>query len=343
MKPPPHPHGGASTLFALLSLSLLLLRLLLRLRLAAFRDAALSLNLLARLRLRPVLLRLPPPDGAAATTLRVWCPSTPSTKPPLLLLHGFGGDAKWTWARNLPRLCRHFHVYAPDLVFFGAHSRSSSPLRSVPFQARCAADAMRLLGVRRYDVAGISYGGFVAYRMAAAEARDAVGRVVVMTSGVAAAPGEMREMAAREDRTVEEALLPKTAEGLRFLVRRSMHRPPPWMPDFVLDDFIQLMCVDQREERAELLQELLKNGAGFDPLPVLTQETLIIWGDKDQVFPVDLGHRLHRHLGEKSRLEIVEDAGHALQLEGADHVNKFIKSFLLDERRIGPVVTVAQK
>ncbi|CAL4912877.1 unnamed protein product [Urochloa decumbens] len=346
MKPPPHPHGGASTLFALLSLSLLLLRLLLRLRLAAFRDAALSLNLLARLRLRPVLLRLPPPGtgaAAATTTLRVWCPSTPSTKPPLLLLHGFGGDAKWTWARNLPRLCRHFHVYAPDLVFFGAHSRSSSPLRSVPFQARCAADAMRLLGVRRYDVAGISYGGFVAYRMAAAEARDAVGRVVVMTSGVAAAPGEMREMAAREDRTVEEALLPKTAEGLRFLVRRSMHRPPPWMPDFVLDDFIQLMCVDQRKERAELLQELLKNGAGFDPLPVLTQETLIIWGDKDQVFPVDLGHRLHRHLGEKSRLEIVKDAGHALQLEGADHVNKFIKSFLLDERPIGPGVTVAQK
>ncbi|XP_022685613.1 uncharacterized protein LOC101785111 isoform X3 [Setaria italica] len=233
MKPPPH---GTSTVLALLSLSLLLLRLLLRLRLAAFRDAALSLHLLARLRLRPVHLRLP----GGATTLRVWCPSSPSSKPPLLLLHGFGGDAKWTWARNLPLLSRHFHVYAPDLVFFGAHSRSASPLRSVAFQARCAADAMRLLGVHRYDVAGISYGGFVAYRMAAAEARGAVGRVVVMTSGVAAAPGEMREMAAREERTVEEALLPKTAEGLRFLVRRSMHRPPPWMPDFVLDDFIQI-------------------------------------------------------------------------------------------------------
>ncbi|WVZ55686.1 hypothetical protein U9M48_006314 [Paspalum notatum var. saurae] len=112
------------------------------------------------------------------------------------------------------------------------------------------------------------------------------------------------------------------------------------------------MCVDQRKERAELLQELLKTGAGFDPLPVLTQaspfhsdpqETLIIWGDKDQVFPVDLGHRLHRHLGGRSRLEIVKDAGHALQLEGADDVNRFIKSFLLDERNTGPGVAVAQK
>jgi len=50
-----------------------------------------------------------------------------------------------------------------------------------------------------------------------------------------------------------------------------------------------------------------------------------------------------RHLGGNSRLEIVKDAGHALQLEGPGHVNNFIKSFLLDERRIGPGVAVAQK
>nr|AAO13466.1 Hypothetical protein [Oryza sativa Japonica Group] len=378
-----HATATASALFALLPLSLLLFRLLVllvRLRLAAFRDAALSLHFLARLRIRPVHLRLP---GTDATTVRVWCPAAPSAKPPLLLLHGFGGDSKWTWARNLPALSRHFHVYAPDLLFFGAHSRSASPLRTVAFQARCAAEAMRLLGVDRYDVVGISYGGFVAYRLAAVEGRDRVPRVVVMTSGVAATPGEMREMAAREERAVEESLLPETADGLRRLVRRSMHRPPPWMPDFVLDDFIKnplsffltknmyidrflsnlagrarvkyrsaiqysytcsaggewhghvkcnlyLMCVVQRKERAELLHELLKNGAGIDPLPVLTQKTLILWGDKDQVFPLDLGHRLQRHLGDVSRLEIIKDAGHALQLEGADQVNRFIKSFLLD-------------
>ncbi|KAG8073682.1 hypothetical protein GUJ93_ZPchr0006g42781 [Zizania palustris] len=242
---------ATSALFALLPLSLLLIRLLallVRLRLAAFRDAALSISLLARLGLRPVHLRLPGPD---ATTLRVWCPASPSSKPPLLLLHGFGGDAKWTWARNLPLLSRHFHVYAPDLLFFGTHSRSASPLRTVAFQARCTADAMRLLGVHHFDIVGISYGGYVAYRLASVEARDRVSRVVVMTSGVAATPGEMRDMAAREDRTVEESLLPETADGLRHLVRRSMHRPPPWMPDFVLDDFIKQGTSKARVEHAD--------------------------------------------------------------------------------------------
>ncbi|CAM0871576.1 unnamed protein product [Alopecurus aequalis] len=320
-----HP-ATTSTLFALLSLSLLLLRLLLRLRLAAVRDAALTLHLLARLRIRPVTVRLPGPD---ATTLRFWCPASPSTKPPLLLLHGFGGDAKWTWAHNFAALSRSFHLYVPDLVFFGSSSRSASPLRSVAFQARCVADAMRLLGVRRYHVAGISYGGYVAYRMAAVEARDCVDRLVVMTSGVAATAEELSALAAREETAIEDALLPDTADGLRRLVCRSMHRPP-WVPDFVLHDFIQLMFVDQRKERSELLRELLRSGAGIDPLPVLTQQTLVLWGDKDKVFPVDLGYNLQRHLGDDCRIEIIKDAGHALQLEGARHVNRFIRSFLLD-------------
>lgn len=38
---------------------------------------------------------------------------------------------------------------------------------------------------------------------------------------------------------------------------------------------MQLMYVDQKRERAELLHELLKNGAGFYPLPVLTQVVLV--------------------------------------------------------------------
>jgi pimeloyl-ACP methyl ester carboxylesterase len=37
-----------------------------------------------------------------------------------------------------------------------------------------------------------------------------------------------------------------------------------------------------------------------------------------------------RHLGDDCRLEIIKDAGHALQMEAAGKVNKFISSFLID-------------
>ncbi|KAK1667102.1 hypothetical protein QYE76_055261 [Lolium multiflorum] len=306
-----------ATLLALLFVSLLLVPLLLRLRLAAFYDTALTLHLLVRLRIRPVTVRLPGPDG---TTMRVWCPASPSSKPPLLLLHGFGGDAKWTWVQNFAALSSSFHVYAPDLVFFGSSSRSASPLRSVAFQARCSADAMRILGVPHYHIAGISYGGFVAYRMAAVEARECVGRLVIMTSAVAASTQEITALAAREEIAVEDALMPETVAGLRRLLCRIMHSPPR-LPDFLLLDIIQ-MFADQRKERSELLRELLQKGVGIDLLPALNQKTLLLWGDKDQVFPVDLGYRLQRHLGDDCRLEIIKDAGHALQIEEA---GKFVR------------------
>lgn len=197
------------------------------------------------------------------------------------------------------------------------------------FQSRCVAAAMRDLGVEKYSVVGISYGGFVGYRLAV-EAAAAVESVVIMTSGICATPEERKEMTVREKRDVCEILLPQRAEDLMTLMRRSMHRPPRWVPAFFLRDFIELMYKNFRKERVELLRELLLNGIDLHPLPVLNKKFLIIWGDKDMVFDISLAHRLVRHLGHNARLEVIKDAGHAVQLEKSEIVNRLIKEFILE-------------
>ncbi|KAG0451772.1 hypothetical protein HPP92_026030 [Vanilla planifolia] len=131
-------------------------------------------------------------------------------------------------------------------------------------------------------------------------------------------------MAQREKRDVAELLLPQRVEDLRNLFQRCMHRPP-WMPSFILRDFIEVMFKDYRKERAELLQEVLSNGVGWDTLPLLKQETLILWGDKDSIFPLSLAYGLQRHLGDKARLQVIKEAGHALPLEKPHDVNQMIK------------------
>lgn len=291
--------------------------------LSSLKDLYLSLSLLLTLSLTPTTLRLSP-----TTSLHLWHPTT-SAKPPLLLIHGFGGNSRWQFQRQLPALSRRFDIYLPDLLFFG-RSRTSGPHRSVDFQARCLVQAMARLGVRNYSVAGISYGGYVAYRVAEMDPA-AVGRVVIMTAGVAAAgEEERREMAEREGRDVAEILLPRSAEDLRTLMNRSMYRPPAWLPDFLFRDFIKLMYKEHRKERVELLNDLLSNGVGMNPIPILKQETLILWGDQDDIFPIELAYKLHRHLGPKARLEVIKDAGHALQLEKSEVVNNLIEQFLLE-------------
>ncbi|XP_042460142.1 uncharacterized protein LOC122043592 [Zingiber officinale] len=159
------------------------------------------------------------------TSLHIWGPNPrrASRKPALLLIHGFGGNSKWQWERQIGALSRSFDLYIPDLLFFG-RSRSSCADRSVGYQARCVAEAMRLLGVARYSVMGISYGGFVAFRLAEMEA-ESVERVAILTAGIYMSPEQLRVMSAKEKRDVCELLLPQKADDLRALVSRSMSAP----------------------------------------------------------------------------------------------------------------------
>ena len=108
------------------------------------------------------------------TSIHVWLPKhhghvpkdvdkKPAAKRAVLLLHGFGASAIWQWQGQLSLLCPHYDVYMPDLVFF-VGSTTKSDRRTEVFQAECMQQLMKTVGVERYDVVGISYGGFVAYR-----------------------------------------------------------------------------------------------------------------------------------------------------------------------------------
>lgn len=93
--------------------------------------------------------------------------------------------------------------------------------------------------MERYSVCGISYGGFVVYRMAETFT-DEIEKVVIISSGICATEEQREEMVRREGRDVVEILMPERAEDLRALVHRSMYRPPSWMPAFLLQDFIDV-------------------------------------------------------------------------------------------------------
>jgi hypothetical protein len=64
----------------------------------------------------------------------------------------------------------------------------------------------------------------------------------VCRQGCAAVSGEKWDMAARQERAVDDALLPNTAEGLQFLVRRSMHHLPLWCPTSCLTTLSGSFC-----------------------------------------------------------------------------------------------------
>ncbi|XVE88625.1 hypothetical protein DITRI_Ditri19aG0084700 [Diplodiscus trichospermus] len=262
------------------------------------------------------------------TTIHFWVPNHRRfNKPSLVMVHGYGGNSLWQFLYQVGPLSRKFNVYIPDLLFFGK-SYSKSPNRSDLFQAECLSDGLKRMGVDRFSVYSISYGGFVAYRMAEMHP-DTVEKIVIVSSGILYTDDQRVKQLRKIGRHPSEILVPKNPHDLRLLVNLSMYKQNSlyWLPDFLLREFVTMMYDHCRKEKIELAEHLVDKKADTN-LAVLTQETLIIWGDQDNVFPLELAHQLQRHLGSKSRLEIIKDTGHAANMESPDEVNKLVISFV---------------
>ncbi|KAJ1291945.1 hypothetical protein BS78_02G354900 [Paspalum vaginatum] len=293
---------------------------------AAARDRCFSRRFL-RAGLRPLAVPVAAGADPAATTVHMWVPAPGPPRNPLLLLHGFGASATWQWAPYLrPLIAAGFDPIVPDLVFFGA-SCTRLPDRSDAFQAAAIKAAMDAIGVARFGLVGVSYGGFVGYQMAAMFP-DAVRRVAMVCAGVCLEEKDLAEGLFPVKGVGEAAalLVPRRPEEVRRLVRLTFVRPPLIMPSCFLWDYIKVMGSDHIQEKTELLYALI-NGRQLSTLPKLTQPTLIIWGEQDRVFPMELAHRLNRHLEGNSRLVVIKNAGHAVNLEKPKDVCRNIIEF----------------
>lgn len=236
----------------------------------------------------------------------------------------------------------HFNVYVPDLVFFG-ESFTSRPERTEKFQASCLVKMMEAYGVQRMNLVGISYGGFVGYSVAA-QFPDVVDKIVLCCAGVCLEEIDMQNGLFRVS-SMEEAqsiLLPQTPDRLRELMKLSFVRPARVVPTWFLQDFIHVMCTDYIEEKRELLEAILK-GRQLSDLPKIQQQTLILWGEQDQVFPLELGHRLKRHIGENAQMVVIKNAGHAVNLEKPKEFCKHLKAFLIDTTKSCPASPLASE
>ncbi|CAO2193834.1 unnamed protein product [Urochloa humidicola] len=295
------------------------------------------------------------PGSAASdadTTVHFWAhrsllrPSSTATadqnqqRPVVVLVHGFGPGPTWQWAAQVGPLSRHFDLVVPTLLFFGA-SRTRSPARSEASQAAAIAALLtggggRHLpglghGRRTVHVVGASYGGIVAYHLARALTGDggvAVGKVALCDSDVTKGPEDDRALAARGGvEEVTELMVPADTKTMRRLTALSFHRPPKYMPECVARDLLRKALEGRREEKIELIKGMTT--AGGAQLTRLPLEVLIIWGEFDQIFPLEKAYKVKEKLGEKATVKVFSNSGHLPSQEEPKLFNRVILEFLL--------------
>lgn len=229
----------------------------------------------------------------------------------------------------------HFDLIVPDLVFFGG-STTSSPERSEKFQATAVVALLETLGIaggRVEGVVGTSYGGFVAYHMARMMGEEQIGKVVIASSDLG--KGEEDDMSLVERaggvKSVIELLLPRTTGDLRKLLGLSFRRSTWFLPEFILRDVHRNLFMDNMEQKMELIKGVTLGNKDLFQLTPLQQNVLIVWGEHDNIFPLEKAFELQKKLGEKTKLEILKNTGHVPQIEDSDVFNKVILNFLLGE------------
>ncbi|KAM3259799.1 hypothetical protein ACQJBY_051218 [Aegilops geniculata] len=252
----------------------------------------------------------------------------------VVLVHGFAGDGMMTWGFQVGALTARGHdVYVPDLVHFGG-STSPSPDRSVAFQAHCLAMALGKLGLagRRCTVVGFSYGGLVAFEMAATF--PGLVRSVVVSGGDVAYTAAMNDALLQRlgAGSMTDLMLPETVGGVERLFSTAFYKKPS-LPRRLLSDFLKVMC-DNRKERSEMLENMITSKDKEAPVPVFQQMILLLWGENDNYFIIENAERLKQKLGEKATLRTISKAGHLAHLERPCVYNRCLKEFLAHVDRL---------
>ena len=219
--------------------------------------------------------------------------------PPLILLHGYGGSARW-WTRNMAALGSVRRVYALDLPGFG-RSRLAGRF-TFERTADLIASWIGERGMGGADVVAHSMGGQLAAILAARHPDLVRSLVLTAPAGIpfeTGLPG-IALRAFRSRRGGDPKFTPIVVGG----VMRAG-------PRILWQAVQQIRSIDVREH-----------------LGSITAPTLILWGDGDGLLTSDNGPILAAAL-HTARLQLVPGGRHNLMWEQADIFNEVVTEFLL--------------
>ena len=223
---------------------------------------------------------------------------------PLLLLHGFtGSGTDWVHVFDLDALARQFRLIVPDLR---GHGRSNNPAPRFTHR-QCASDVAELLdqlGLERVRAIGMSLGGNTLLHLATREPSRVSSMVLV--SATMYYPAEARAIMRQSD---EHHQSQEAWEGMR-----ARHQ--------LGDEQIRALWRHARGF-ADSYDDMT-----FTPphLATISARTLIVHGDRDPLYPVEMAVEMARAIAE-SALWVVPRGGHG-PIFGAEDRPRFVQAAL---------------
>ena len=236
---------------------------------------------------------------------------------PLLFLHGAMGGG--IWLPFLERLAKRFAVYAPAHPGFG---RSEDPpwLDSVDDMVHYYLDFLDWLGRPKVHLVGLSLGGWIAAELATLCSHRIDRLVLVDSAGLRVEGVKVPDLFAMPPEEVVQHVFakPETATAL------YPADPTPEQMEVMLR---------QRATLARLAwNPYLHNPKLSRRLGRIRVPTLVVWGEEDKLFPLEIGRAWERAIP-GARLTVLDDCAHVPPLDNPEAFVSTVTDFLIEVQR----------
>lgn len=252
----------------------------------------------------------------------------------VLLLHG--GNIGWgQWYPNISELSKHFKVYALDLPGAGRSTIIDfSKLDLETDFVNVVEKFVSTLGLRNLNIVGSSIGGWIAAKLAIRKNPSINKLVLVDSIG-------FTNYIRLADRVIGiyplAKLLTKTIlkpdrenKKIEQFMRSVFHNESTEIKPEFIDYFYETMSNSHNLLLISSLSSfwgLRKEFQLKELLPKITNQTLILWGEKDKLMPPDkcsTGFKLIPN----AKVQIINKGGHIPSIEKSAEFNKYLISFL---------------
>jgi len=238
----------------------------------------------------------------------------------LLLLHGIGASAE-RWLPVIPELSKYFRVIVPDIIGFG-YSDKPTVEYTIDFFLAFLQNFLDDLDIHAASIVGSSFGGWMAAEFAI-RFNKRTDKLVL-----AAPAGMMLSSTHALDQYIMAALYPTRENALRAFM--DMAYDPNHVTEDTVRDFVNRMRLPNAKYAfMSTLLGIRDSPMSADKLAKILVPTLFIWGDSDNLIPMQyLGD--YRRVRD-SQIVVIKECGHNPYVERPAEFNKSLLDFLEKE------------
>ena len=233
---------------------------------------------------------------------------------PVLILHGWGASSS-SWEKVQGILaCNNYKIYCPDLPGFG---KTDSPKKAwgVSDYVDWVSEFAKSQNLDNFILIGHSFGGRISIKFANYYPKKVKSLILCDSAGLKVSPSFSRRLVLFFVGSL------KLMFGITFFQKIKEEMKELFFFAISSTDYAKASKIMRKTMKRVLAEDL------FVYLNGIKTKTLIVWGKKDKLVPVEHAHVFKEQI-QDSQLEIISNVGHSPHLKVPDKLSGIILNFL---------------